>query len=75
MAAWRALPASWQTRSMWSHDRFQLDELRVAISPRTQFGYEHPVIEGMADDAAAGDDRLVCSSVSWRWLGTSVRLL
>ena len=76
MAAWRALPASWQTRSMWSTIVVQRDagflRRRLAADPA---GDQHPGVQRRADDGAAPISRLIWSSVSCRWSGTSARQL
>ena len=59
MAACRALPASWQTWSMWSTIVLQrARQLSGVVSPRTQSGIEHPGVERRADDGAALDQPL-----------------
>ena len=59
MAACRALPASWQTWSMWSTIVSSVTPVSSGVvSPRTQPGYQHPGVEGRADDGAAADQPL-----------------
>ena len=54
MAAWRLLPASWQTWSIWSATASKV-RFSFVVSPRTQLGLQHPGVHHRPDHPVALD--------------------